>query len=46
MATIQGSIILAKAAENDDLIRRSLAHVRDYIVTQLPAPLKKGRKRS
>ncbi len=36
MATVQGSLILAKASQNPSVIRRNLEHVRSYIASQLP----------
>ena len=35
MATIQGSLILAKAAQDDSVIRRNLEHVKEYIGLQI-----------
>jgi TetR/AcrR family transcriptional regulator, transcriptional repressor for nem operon len=35
MATIQGSLILAKASQNESVIPRNLEHVKEYIATQI-----------
>jgi hypothetical protein len=35
-ATIQGTLILAKASRDESVIRESLEHVKQYIAAQLP----------
>jgi TetR/AcrR family transcriptional regulator, transcriptional repressor for nem operon len=46
MATVQGSLILSKAAQDADVIRRNLQQVKDYIANKLATPARKGSKRS
>lgn len=41
MAALQGSLILAKAAQEEKVISASLAHIRDYIKALMTAPPRK-----